>query len=74
MAKIKYIDEQGEHIGTLTGAEYFIYSADDPSKVLLSPTDRVPYFSWDNTDYKPFMRAVNNKYNTNASKAWITRR
>lgn len=71
MSKIKYIDETGEHTGTLTGAEYYIYSAEDPSKVMLEPNDRVPYFSWDNTDYEPFKRAVENKYKTNVTKAWL---
>ena len=73
MAKIKYIDEQGEHVGTLTGAEYFIYSAKDPESVALKPTDRVPYFSWNNTDYEPFKRAVENKYKTTVTKTWITK-
>lgn len=73
MAKIKYIDEQGEHTGTLTGAEYFIYSAKDPESVALEPTDRVPYFSWNNTDYEPFKRAVENKYRTTVTKTWITK-
>lgn len=71
MSKIKYIDDSGEHNGTLTIAEYFIYSAEDPSKVMLKPNDRVPYFSWQNTDYEPFKRAVNNKYKTNVMKAWL---
>ena len=73
MAKIKYIDGTGEHTGTLTGAEYFIYSANNPESVALKPHDRVPYFSWQNTDYAPFKRAVENKYNTTVSKAWITK-
>lgn len=73
MAKIKYIDEQGEHTGTLTGAEYFIYSATDTESVGLKPHDRVPYFNWDNTDYEPFKRAVENKYNTTVTKTWITK-
>lgn len=73
MAKIKYIDETGEHAGTLTVAEYFIYSAKDPESVALKPHDRVPYFSWQHTDYAPFKRAVENKYNTAVSKAWIAK-
>lgn len=73
MAKIKYIDETGEHTGTLTGAEYYIYSAKDPESVVLKPTDRVPYFSWQHTDYEPFKRAVENKYKTTVTKTWITK-
>lgn len=71
MARIKYIDENGEHTGVLTPAEYYIYSYDRPELVLLKPTDRVPYFSWQNTDYEPFKKAVNKKYNTTCEKAWI---
>lgn len=67
MARIKYIDEQGEHTGTLTGAEYYIYA----HNVDLDPTERVPYFSWHNIDYEPFKRAVNNKYKTTCEKAWL---
>lgn len=70
MAQIKYIDERGEHSGILTAAEYYIYTGVKG----LQPNDTIPYFSWDNTDYKPFLRAVSNKYNTSATKAWITRR
>lgn len=73
MAKIKYIDEQGEHTGTLTGAEYYIYSAKNPESVGLKPHDHIPHFNWNNTDYTPFKRAVENKYNTTVSKAWITK-
>lgn len=72
MAKIKYIDADGEHSGSLSGAEYYIYSTDKETG--LTPTDRIPYFSWDNTDYAPFKRAVERKYNTQCEKAWITTR
>lgn len=71
MARIKYIDKQGEHKGTLTPAEYYIYSYDGQGEVLLEPGDRIPHFSWDNTDYEPFKKAVNKKYNTTCEKAWI---
>lgn len=70
MATIKYTDDAGEHTGTLTPAEYFIYTGVKG----LQPSDTIPYFDWDDTDYKPFLQAVNNKFNTTASKAWITRR
>ena len=40
MAKIKYIDETGEHSGTLSAWEY--YGLDE--------AQRVPYFSWQNTE------------------------
>lgn len=67
MARIRYTDKTGEHAGTLTGAEYYIYAfgAD------LEPTERVPYFSWHNTDYEPFKRAVNRKYNTEVLEAHL---
>ena len=71
MASIKYTDEAGEHTGTLTLAEYLIYGC---GAVDLAPTDRVPYFSWDCTDYKPFKRAVDGKYKTTCKEAWITKR
>lgn len=61
MARIKYIDKEGEHNGTLAAWEYYG----------LSEPQRVPYFSWQNTDYKPFMQAVNKKYNTTCEKAWL---
>ena len=61
MAKIKYIDETGEHSGTLSAWEY--YGLDE--------AQRVPYFSWQNTDYKPFVEAVNRKYKTTCTKAWL---
>lgn len=67
MAKIKYIDESGEHNGTLTGAEYYIYAFN----AMLEPSDRVPYFKWSNTDYAPFLLAVSEKYKTNATRAWL---
>ena len=70
MAQIKYTDKQGEHRGTLTMAEYYIYAYNAD----LNPTDRVPYSSWDNTDYEPFKRAVGRKYNTEVINASITRR
>ena len=60
MARIKYIDAQGEHTGTLTAWEY--YGLDEPQNI--------PYFSWQNTDYKPFIEAVNKKYNTACERAW----
>lgn len=59
MARIKYIDKDGEHNGTLTAWEY--YGLDEPQ--------RIPYFSWQNTDYEPFKRAVNKKYNTECISA-----
>lgn len=67
MAKIKYTDESGEHSGTLTMAEYYIYAfgAD------LDPNERVRYASWDNTDYEPFKRAVRKKYHTEVISAKI---
>ena len=79
MARIKYIDDKGEHNGTLTPAEYYIYNDKNwlyrdnkhPKLVMLEPTDRIPYFSWQNTDYEPFKRAVNSKYKTTCSKAWL---
>lgn len=61
MAKIKYIDKTGEHTGTLTAWEY--YGLDKPQ--------RVPYFSWQNTDYEPFKRAVERKYKTQCERAWL---
>lgn len=61
MAKIKYIDKTGEHTGTLTAWEY--YGLDEPQTI--------PYFSWQNTDYKPFIEAVNKKYNTACERAWL---
>lgn len=71
MARIKYTDKTGEHIGTLTPAEYYIYSYTGEGEVDLAPTDRVPFFSWQNTDYEPFKRAVGKKYNTEVIKASI---
>lgn len=61
MARIKYIDETGEHVGTLNAWEY--YMLDEPQSV--------PYFSWQNTDYEPFKKAVNKKYNTTCERAWL---
>lgn len=61
MAKIKYTDDKGEHTGTLAAWEY--YGLDEPQ--------RIPYFSWQNTDYEPFKKAVNRKYNTMCDKAWL---
>lgn len=61
MARIKYTDKTGEHTGTLNAWEY--YELDEPQ--------RVPYFSWQNTDYEPFKRAVNKKYNTECERAWL---
>lgn len=71
MARIKYINESGEHNGILTPAEYYIYSYDGDGAVLLEPNDRIPCFSWHNTDYEPFKRAVNKKYNTTCERAWL---
>ena len=77
MARIKYIDDKGEHNGTLTGAEYYIFSDE---RLLRNLNDegagitefRTPTnFSWQNTDYEPFKRAVNNKYKTTCTKAWL---
>ena len=59
MARIKYTDKQGEHTGTLSAWEY--YGLDKPQKV--------PYFSWQNTDYEPFKRAIGNKYKTEVLEA-----
>lgn len=61
MARIRYTDEAGEHTGTLSAWEY--YGLDEPQ--------RVPYFSWQNTDYEPFKRAVGKKYNTEVIDAKI---
>ena len=61
MARIKYIDETGEHVGTLMAWEY--YMLDEPQNI--------PYFSWQNTDYEPFKKAVNKKYNTTCDRAWL---
>lgn len=61
MAKIKYIDKTGEHTGTLTAWEYYG----------LDKAQRVPYFSWQNTDYEPFKRAVERKYKTQCERAWL---
>lgn len=61
MAKIRYIDEAGEHSGTLTAWEY--YGLDKPQKI--------PYFKWSNTDYEPFKKAIDKKYKTTCTKAWI---
>lgn len=61
MARIKYIDETGEHNGTLMAWEYYG----------LAEPQQVPYFSWQNTDYELFKKAVNKKYNTTCSKAWL---
>lgn len=66
MAHIKYIDEQGEHNGTLTIGEYVHYGINDRF-----PIDYPTGMIWDNTDYKPFMQAVNKKYNTTCTKAWL---
>ena len=67
MAKIKYIDSKGEHTGTLLAWEYYNYA----HGACFNKGDRVPYFSWQNTDYEPFKRAVDKKYNTTCSKAWL---
>ena len=61
MACIKYVDEQGEHNGTLEAWEYYG----------LPEKQRIPYFSWQNTDYEPFKKAVNKKYNTTCERAWL---
>lgn len=61
MARIKYTDKTGEHTGTLSAWEY--YGLDEPQ--------RVPYFSWQNTDYEPFKKAVGKKYNTEVIDAKI---
>ena len=61
MAKIKYIDGTGEHNGTLSAWEYYG----------LDKAQRVPYLLWQNTDYKPFLEAVNKKYKTTCTKAWL---
>lgn len=71
MARIKYIDKDGEHEGTLTLAEYYVYSTREGEKSPYKITDTIPYFSWDDTDYEPFKRAVNKKYNTTCEKAWL---
>lgn len=61
MARIKYTDKTGEHTGTLNAWEY--YGLDKPQ--------RVPYFSWQNTDYEPFKKAVSKKYKTEVISAKI---
>lgn len=61
MARVRYIDKTGEHTGTLDAWEY--YGLDEPQSV--------PYFSWQNTDYEPFKRAVSRKYNTEVIEAHI---
>lgn len=71
MARIKYIDKNGEHNGLLTPAEYYIYSYEGDGAVLLEPNDKIPYFSWGNTDAGLFTRAVNKKYNTICKRAWL---
>lgn len=61
MARIKYIDDSGEHSGTLTAQEYYGVPSNTP----------IAYFKWQYTDYEPFKKAINKKYNTTCSKAWI---
>lgn len=68
MASIKYRDENGEHIGTLTLGEYVHYGIDDRF-----PVNYPTGMRWDDTDYAPFKRAVGKKYNTEVLEASITR-
>ena len=66
MARIKYTDENGVHVGSLTLGEYVHYGIDSRFPVNY-PVNMV----WDNTEYELFKRAVNKKYNTTCEKAWL---
>lgn len=55
------IDDMRQELLTLEAWEYYG----------LAEKQRVPYFSWQNTDYEPFKKAVNRKYNTTCEKAWL---
>lgn len=66
MSKIKYVDEGGEHTGTLTLGEYVHYGINDRFPVDY-PVDMV----WDNTEYDIFKRAVDSKYKTKVEEAWL---
>lgn len=69
MAKIKYTDKSGEHIGTLTLGEYVHYGINERF-----PINYPTGMTWDNTDYGPFKRAVGKKYNTEVLSAKIVKR
>lgn len=66
MARVKYIDKTGEHTGSLTLGEYVHYGIDERF-----PVNNPTYMVWNNTEYEPFKRAINKKYNTECEKAWL---
>lgn len=66
MARIKYINKEGEHVGALTLGEYVHYGINDRF-----PINYPTGMAWNNTDYELFKRAVNKKYNTTCDRAWL---
>ena len=66
MAAIKYTDEKGEHIGSLTLEDYIHYGLG-----VIAPIHAPYHMTWNDTDYEPFKKAVNKKYSTTCEKAWL---